>query len=357
MPPKDDALAAATCRPVDTTELPRLGGPDGAWLTPSRLALLDFNRFLVYDLDRDSVLAVDPSAEGADSLQPLDLTVIREGFAMIATDPANFSKGLLLQLLDLDLKPIRTYSWPPEWGDDVHYYGEDLGLGRPIVALEIIGTENGVVSWLSFANPKRTGIIDFALPARNNGDSVLTPIGSWLEMPTESHALAPLLPARLVVTTGEYAAAYALRVDDEPFIQRLTGEGERLRVFPKWPGPLPSLPPLVTSVDSGPWWAAVEEASFPAGLYAQGPHLYLLVRLAGTGGAKWDLHAIDPVAEVLLHRVRLPTRAVHVSLVPGPDHWALIEGSSHSEDEHRQPKRLLLLDSDSIRSGAELMCN
>ncbi len=142
---------------------------------------------------------------------------------------------------------------------------------------------------------------------------------------------------------GENAAAYALRVDEGPFIQRLVGRGERLKVFPDWPGPLPDLPPVSEMEHYPAWWKAVENASFPASLYAEGPHLYLMMRLAATDGSEWELHAIDPVAESLLHSVRLPTRAANVSLVPGPKYWALLEGSSYFEDEMRKPKRLLIL--------------
>ena len=350
-------LAATSCRQFEHSELPSIGGTDGAWLSSSRLALTDFGQhlFLVYDLDDNTVRGIDPSAEGPDPLHVLDLTSARDGFVMagINRDDARYSEGLFLLKLGPNLKPVTTYAWPQDWGEDIHFHD---GLGRPLIADEVVGTQDGLVSWFDFANPERDGIMQFALPT-DDGDPGLTPTGSWPELPAEAHPRVPLLPSRLAATTGEDAFAYALRVDDKPFIQRLVGDGERLGVFPEWPGPLPSLPPVTSVAHYDAWWAAVERASFPGGLYAEGPLLYLLMRLAATGGPEWDLHAIDPVAESLVHSVRLPTRAAHIALVPGPRHWALIEGSSRSEDRQGKPKSLLLLDSESIRSGGKLSCN
>ena len=197
----------------------------------------------------------------------------------------------------------------------------------------------------------------FAL-STEGGDVAATPVGFWPQMPTEAHARVPLFPSRLATTVGESPAAYALRVDEEgPFIQRLAASGERLDVFPDWPGPLPDLPPVRQMEDYPLWWKAVENASFPDSLYAEGARLYLLMRLAVRGGPVWDLHGIDPVTESLTNVVRLPTRAAHISLVPGAKHWALLEASCYSEDASRRPTRLLLLDAEAIRSGEKLSCN
>lgn len=350
---------AETCRQLNAAELPlSWGGSDGTWLTSSQLALTDFyrSRFLVYDVDRDDVRSIDPSAEGPNPLHTLDLAAAGDGFVMPALprDEARYSEGVFFLQLDRNLNPVRRYSWPEEWGDDTHFHGESLG--RPQVTSEVVGTQGGLVSWLDFADAERDGIMQFALPT-GSGDPVLKPTGFWQEMSTEEYPLVPRVSSRLAATTGENASAYALRIDDEPFIQRLMGRGERLGVFPEWSGSMPRLPPVTSAAHRAPWWKAVEDASFPAGLYAQGPHLYLLMRLTAPGGPEWDLHAIDPIAESLLHRLRLPTRAAHVSLLPGTNHWGLIEGSSYSEDNRRRPERLLLLDAQAIRVGEALSCS
>ncbi len=257
-------------------------------------------------------------------------------------------------LVDPNLKPVTTYSWPQEWGDDIHF--RDGGSGRPTLVQEVEGAQDGLVAWLYFAKRDRDGIMRFALPA-GDGDAAVTPTGFWPQMTTEAHPHVPLFPSRLAATAGENADVYALRVDEGLFIQRLAGSGERLNVFPDWPGPMPDLPPLSQMEHYPQWWQAVENASFPASLYAEGPHLYVLIRLAAAGGPEWELHAVDPVAESLLHRVRLPTRATHISLVPGPRHWVLLEASSYFDEESRRPTRLLLLDAEAIRNGEELSCS
>ncbi len=358
LPLAADPLAAAGCRSFDTTELPRLGGLDGgAWLSSSRVALTDVteHRFLVYELDRETVEAVEPLAKGHDPQRVVDLTAVRDGFVMAGMyrEEHRFLEGSTFLRLDPSLKPVTTYSWPQEWGDDIHSHDRDSG--RPNMADEVEGMQDSFVAWTFFSD--REGIMRFALPADDESTAV-TPTGFWPAMPIEAHPRVPLFSSRLAATVGEDADAYALRVGDEgPFIQRLAGSGERLNVFPVWSGQMPDLPPVAAMEHYPQWWKAVENSSFPASIYAEGEHLYLLVRSAEEDGPRWDLHAVDPVADTLLHRVRLPTRAAHLSLVPGPEHWALVEGSSYFEDEMRRPKRLLLLDSRVIRNGEELSCS
>jgi hypothetical protein len=361
LPSAASPLAAETCRQVNTSEFPVVGGRSGVWLSSSQVALEDLGeeaRFLVYELNGDTVRSVVPEAKGYDSLRILDVVPVGDGFWMGSQSPNRFVEGSFVLRLDPNLKPISevsVFSWPREWGNDVHFHGRGTGLPTRIDELEV--TPDGFVAWLYFArDAKRDGAMRFTLPAGGRNARV-TPVGFWRQMPTEAHPWMPLTPSRLAATGGENADAYALRVDEEPFIQRLSGSGDRLSVFPDWPGPMPDLPPVSAMAHYPAWWKAVEKSSFPVGLYAEGPHLYVLVRLAATGGPEWELHAIDPVAESLLHSVRLPTRAAHVSLVPGPKHWALIEGSSYFEDEFRKPKRLLLLDAEAIRSGEELSCS
>lgn len=358
LPSGSDPLAAeVSCRRFDTSEFPRLGGLGGAWLSSSQVALTDVkeHRFLIYDLDGDTVRSVDPSVEGHDPQQVVGLT--SSGGQLIMTglprDQSQYLVGASLLRLNSDLKAVDAYSWPSEWGEDVHIR-EGGSSGRPTMAEEIRGTQDGFVTWIYFGD--RRGIMRFALPAGDR-NGVVTPDGFWPEMETEAHPVVPIFSSRLAATTGRDADAYALRVDEgQPFIQRLSGSGERLGVFPDWPDPMPDLPPVSAMGHYPAWWEAVENASFPASLYAEGPYLYVLVRLASEDGPEWELHTVDPAAESLLHRVRLPTRAAHVSLVPGLRHWALLEASSYAEDTLRMPQRLLILSAEAIRNGEELSC-
>lgn len=354
----DLLIAEVACRKFGASQLPRLGGLGGSWLDSSRVALVDVkeHRFLVYEVNGGTVRGVEPYAEGYEPQQVVGLTSAREGFVMtgLPRDQSQYLVGASLLRLDSELKPVGVYSWPSGWGEDVHIR-EGGSSGRPTMAEEVHGTRDGFVTWIYFGD--RRGIMRFALPA-GDGNGVVTEKGFWPEMGAEAHPVVPIFSSRLAATTGENAGAYALRVEDgQPFIQHLAGSGKRLKVFPDWPGPMPDLPPVSTMAHYSAWWQAVENASFPASLYAEGPYLYVLVRVASEDGPEWELHAVDPVTESPLHRVRLPTRAAHVSLVPGSKYWALLEASSYAEDTLRMPKQLLMLDAGAIRSGEELSCD
>ncbi len=173
------------------------------------------------------------------------------------------------------------------------------------------------------------------------------------EYPFISH-----LPVRsLASAEGTNRAMYALRFAKAPFIQVLGRQSmHRLSAFPESATPLPSLP-VVDGWGAAPaFYAAAEAAALPVGLYGQVDRLYLLARQLVDSVTVWDLHHIDPVADEIVGRTRLPTNAAHVSLLPGEKHWVLEESSSFADDIFRQPIRLLLLDAEAIRSGAPLSC-
>lgn len=63
-----------------------------------------------------------------------------------------------------------------------------------------------------------------------------------------------------------------------------------------------------------------------AGLYAWDQHIYLLAKEAAedNGDTTWWLIQLDPDEAQEVARVRLPTRAPHLTVVPG-ELWAFIE--------------------------------
>lgn len=70
---------------------------------------------------------------------------------------------------------------------------------------------------------------------------------------------------------------------------------------------------------------AVERSSMPAGLYGWKDHLYVLSREPNGDETRWSLSKIDPRADRVVSTVILPTRANHLTVVPGPAKWAFIE--------------------------------
>jgi len=74
----------------------------------------------------------------------------------------------------------------------------------------------------------------------------------------------------------------------------------------------------------------MQETFSPTALYAWGKHLFVLVhrpvRLVEREGiGQWFLAKIDPRTGSFMGGVFLPTRAQHLTLVPGASFWALIE--------------------------------
>jgi hypothetical protein len=77
-------------------------------------------------------------------------------------------------------------------------------------------------------------------------------------------------------------------------------------------------------------YSAMQETFSPTALYAWGKHLFVLVhrpvRLVEREGiGQWFLAKIDPRTGSFMGGVFLPTRAQHLTLVPGASFWALIE--------------------------------
>jgi len=81
------------------------------------------------------------------------------------------------------------------------------------------------------------------------------------------------------------------------------------------------------------------------------------MRTAAEDGPFWDLHRIDPVEDSVVGRVRLPSRAPYVGLLPGPDYWLMEEAKSGLEDLFREPTGYFLLEAEAIREGRELSCD
>lgn len=76
---------------------------------------------------------------------------------------------------------------------------------------------------------------------------------------------------------------------------------------------------------------AIEAMTLPRALYGRGKFLYLLTRSPERGGTAWHLHQIDPFADRLVRTVRLPSSAQGLILVPGPEHWILLEQGGMGE--------------------------
>lgn len=143
------------------------------------------------------------------------------------------------------------------------------------------------------------------------------------ELEESTGDLYTLLNSSIAATTRGW---FVLRLVEPPYILQLGPEKKRLVAFPSGFGKLPRLPenrgPSTTALRN----KALERATVPVALLARGDNLYLLTREPREeGGTRWKVSSIDPVADRITHTVELPTTAPHLTVAPGPEHWALVE--------------------------------
>lgn len=293
------------------------------------------------------------SAARAAQAQPVFAARSQDGVVVsVHAPPGPDSPGeAQLLLLTDEFTPVHAIRWPSaqstvgHFGGEVYaaYVGEVLALDD---RLAILAQRGGAQVFIEFALEGTDGVSGL------REDAVWQTLDG--EYPFVTH-----LPVQLLASTeGTNRAMYALRFAKAPFIQVLGRRSmHRLSAFPESATPLPALP-VVDGWGAAPaFYAAAEAAALPVGLYGQVDRLYLLARQLVDGVTVWDLHHIDPVADEIVGRTRLPTNAAHVSLLPGEKHWVLEESSSRADDMFRRPIRLLLLDAEAIRSGAPLSCD
>jgi hypothetical protein len=111
-----------------------------------------------------------------------------------------------------------------------------------------------------------------------------------------------------------------------------THEGEpvrRLRAFPPGFSSVPALPLHGGVASAEVRYQAYEHARLPVGIYGWADRIYVLTReplpASGGGGTRWSLTRIDPGSDRIEGSVVLPSRAAHVTVIPGPDRWAVLE--------------------------------
>lgn len=96
------------------------------------------------------------------------------------------------------------------------------------------------------------------------------------------------------------------------------------KLYPRGGGS-PVLPTFVRPEDFPAVMRAVERSSMPVGLYGFDGFLYVLFRSPSGGATKWVMNKVDPKADAIVASIDIPTRANHLTVVPGPREWAFIE--------------------------------
>jgi len=92
-------------------------------------------------------------------------------------------------------------------------------------------------------------------------------------------------------------------------------------------------------------FSALEKMSVPVGLYAWGEHLFVLMRrpMGGGNATRWSISKFEPQEGRLIGEVVLPTHAKHLTLIPGPQFWAILEKEVvHSAGKQEIPSMVLM---------------
>ena len=339
------------CRPFEVAELPLLGGIRGTWMDDERFVLADQlqSRLLVYRAS-DGLVRVVPGRAIEDpglSFQA-PMAVQRWGNGFVLADFALRAPERLIEL-DRRLRPASIL-----WTSDTRR-GENGWEGDEVFnVFELAALDDRL--YLQAARHSGQGssepvYAEFGADARGPmRGKALVERAVW---PGQSDERAfQRYPVRhLAATGGRNASVFALRYGEAPFVQELAREVRPLRAFPELPATVVMLPESAGPADTA-YESALAAASYPAGLYGDEFGLYVLVRDATGDSIVWNLNHIDPERDELVGRLRLPTRAAHLSLLPGRKYWVLEES-----DVHRKPMRLLLLSSAAIRAGEVPSCD
>jgi len=344
----------AACRPLENADLPMLGLLRGTWLDEEQFVLVDLHqsRLLVYSVTKGLVRIVNGwESENLtlNFVSPMDIQPWGRGFVLAV----GFGNEDRLLALDRNLRPFRVL-WESdveqsdgEWsGEEVNAITQLAGLSARLYVAASRRDDEG--------NPEREFAQFRAEPRPSGPAGALRETAAW---PGFAGELGWYGSASDLAAMGDRAGSiFALRfAPDGPFVQELVDTGRRLQASPDLPVPLAEF----LRAGGGGWvgWAAQEASSYPAGLYGDEDSLYVLMRDATGDAVAWDLHRIDPELDTVVGKLRLPTMAPHVSLLPGSRYWLLLEASSGLESPLRPPIRLLLLDAAAIRTGEVPSCD
>jgi hypothetical protein len=144
--------------------------------------------------------------------------------------------------------------------------------------------------------------------------------------------------------TAVAGRAYLLIMAPEPHILEVDGARQRrLRSFPDGFSRRPTIPRLRKVEEIPLVFAAIERTAMPVGLFEEASRLYVLTRRPGERGTVWELTGIDPAADRVVSRVRLPTAARHLVAAPGPQRWAFAEKSGIDQPGEQQVLGLLFV--------------
>ena len=119
---------------------------------------------------------------------------------------------------------------------------------------------------------------------------------------------------------------------------------------------LPAFPNFVHHWDYRVVMQVMEESLMPAGLYGWNGSLFILYRVPEPKATRWMIAKF--AGGRFTEPVRLPTRANHVTLIPGPEYWALLEKGPIQELGTQKLEQAVLISSKKFMGNLQTpLCN
>lgn len=245
---------------------------------------------------------------------------------------------------------ISRPSWIQKWGDGYLVEQEDgdfvelspsLEPRNEVDVLETAVGSGGQVTAIFGWAPLGSSLVTFG-DLRNRGSA---PEQAFLRIPLRQPAAFEklhvlhgaerawtfyLLGYPYIASLGD--RVYFIEMSSSPSIFEIGGDegasGVRaLSAFPSGFGAFPALPVSSDLRHVPALFETVERCRMVVGLYGWGGRLFVLARRPGVASDEtvWTLTRIDPQKDEVVDTLELPTTASHVTVIPGPKHWAILE--------------------------------
>ncbi|MFW6012272.1 MAG: hypothetical protein ACOC92_01010 [bacterium] len=222
---------------------------------------------------------------------------------------AETAEGEVLWAVDL---------WNPEiegLGDASLLVREWTWTGRDLLVL-------GSVRWGEDGEEERVMVVR---AGRGRGE-----VEVLLELPGEREVAEFSRMGQTTYATTVAGRAAVLLMREEPQIFVETGPGGELKPLEAMPAGLEARPVIEHldwnhPVDFPVVHEEVEASTMPVGLFGWRGKLFVLHRAPEGETTSWWLSRIDPGADVVEARARLPTDANHLTVAVGEERWAFLE--------------------------------
>lgn len=143
--------------------------------------------------------------------------------------------------------------------------------------------------------------------------------------------------------------AYVLVMAEQPFIEDIGVDGERLRAFPAKFKKIPPFRIENSTKNIADVYEFVTRQNVPVGLFSWDDELYVLGREREGKKTRWTLTRLNPCSDIELGTVVLPTTAEHLTVSPSPKGWILVEKGKVEDLGSQEVGRVLIVSNEWIK--------